>query len=115
MCLQVFLSVVIDPLLDWVEVEWSELSDKEKEEMEREADERAPLLFLPCPFTTEAIAQPPYKGTDPEWKEFLSVNKDAELQDRMKGKWKPCVSPVAHLALIGSLYSTTCRADPPQY
>ena len=87
MCAQIFLSVVIDPLLDWAELEWAQLSDKEKAELaEQSDDERTPLLFLPFPFTTETIEQPPYRGSDPEWKEFLAVNKSPELQERMKCK-----------------------------
>lgn len=60
------------------------MSDKEKKEAEEQTEEGAPLLFLPFPFTTEAVKQPPYKGSDPEWAQFVVVNKDTKLQERIK-------------------------------
>ncbi|KOS17687.1 hypothetical protein ESCO_002513 [Escovopsis weberi] len=42
------------------------------------------LLFLPFPFTTKEVKQPPYKGSDPEWTTFLAVNKDQQLQKDIK-------------------------------
>ncbi|KAK2594265.1 hypothetical protein QQS21_008044 [Conoideocrella luteorostrata] len=52
------------------------------EELAEEEDE--PLLFLPFPFTTTEVKQPPYKGSDPEWLAFLAVNKDLQAQKDIK-------------------------------
>jgi hypothetical protein len=52
------------------------------EELAEETDE--PLLFLPFPFTTNEVKQPPYKGSDPEWLAFLAVNKDQQAQKDIK-------------------------------
>ncbi|KAF4125018.1 hypothetical protein GMORB2_3857 [Geosmithia morbida] len=86
---QIYMSVVLDPLLDWAEEEWDSLSEKEKEELEEAGEdemdeEEEPLLFLPFPFTTKQIAQPPYRGSDPEWKEFVKVNKDEKRKKDIK-------------------------------
>ena len=84
-CWQVFATVVIDPLLDWAESEWESLSEKEKEEVESQAAEEGDhILFLPFPFTTKEVKQPPYKGSDPEWQTFLTVNKDPKLQKEVQ-------------------------------
>lgn len=83
---QIYMSVVLDPLFDWAENEWEALSEKEKEELEAQADkdDAEPLLFLPFPFTTKEIPQPPYKGSDPEWLAFVKVNKDPKMQKTIK-------------------------------
>lgn len=83
---QVYMSIVLDPLLDWAENEWESMSEKERQELEEEAeDEDAdPILFLPFPFTTKEVKQMPYKGSDPEWVAFVKVNKDPKLQRQMK-------------------------------
>lgn len=87
-CWQIFATVVFDPLLDWADHEWDNLSEKEKREMEEMSEEEAdPLLFLPFPFTTKEVKQPPYKGSDPEWLAFLAVNKDTQAQKDIKCTW----------------------------
>ena len=55
---------------------------KEKEEDEDE-DEG---LFLPFPFTTEQVPSPPYRGTDPEWQEFMKISKDRDLVQTVRGR-----------------------------
>ncbi|KHN95989.1 uncharacterized protein MAM_06094 [Metarhizium album ARSEF 1941] len=52
------------------------------EEMADRGDE--PILFLPFPFTTKEVKQPPYKGSDPEWLAFMAVNKDQQVQKDIK-------------------------------
>lgn len=83
-CWQVFMAVVFDPLLDWADAEWEAMSDKEKEEVQNMAEEDEPILFLPFPFTTEEVKQPPYRGSDPEWEMFVKVNQDTKLQKEIK-------------------------------
>lgn len=87
-CWQIFATVVFDPLLDWADHEWETLSEKEKKDMEDMADEDEPILFLPFPFTTKEVKQPPYKGSDPEWATFLAVNKDRKLQTDIQSMFK---------------------------
>lgn len=83
-CWQIFLAVVLDPLLDWADAEWETLSDKEKEEVQNMADEDEPMLFLPFPFTTTEVKQPPYRGSDPEWQTFVKINQDKKLQHEIR-------------------------------
>ena len=90
---QVYMSVVIDPLLDWAENEWDSMSEQERQEFERreaEEEDEDPILFLPFPFTTKEVKQLPYKGSDPEWTAFVKVNKDQKLQKEMKCEWTQC-------------------------
>ena len=79
MCFQVFLSVVIDTLLDWAD----EL-DTPQLEASAEEDEEEPFFFLPFPFGIQTVEQPPYKGSDPEWQTFVKVNKDEKLQKEIR-------------------------------
>lgn len=83
-CWQIYVSVVFDPLLDWADSEWNALSDEEKDEMDKAADDDEPFLFLPCPFTTKLVDEPPYKGSDPEWSTFMSISQDQQLQKEIK-------------------------------
>lgn len=110
-CWQIFATVVFDPLLDWADHEWENLSDKEKREMEEMSDDDDPLLFLPFPFTTKEVKQPPYKGSDPEWLAFLAVNKDQQAQKDIK-----CTSGPYPLyrALSDSNTSRTSRNHSPR-
>jgi hypothetical protein len=79
-CAQVYLALVVDPLLDHlyedVEVVAGPAEDDDEEE--------DPFIFIPFPFGIYAVAQPPYKGSDPEWKAFVKVNKDMKLQREIK-------------------------------
>lgn len=86
---QIYMSIVLDPLLDWAENEWESMSEKERQELEQEAEDEEgdPLLFLPFPFTTKEVKQLPYKGSDSEWAAFVKVNKDPKLQRQMKCMW----------------------------
>jgi hypothetical protein len=83
-CWQIFCTVVFDPLFDWADAEWEALSDKEKEEAEANHDPDEPLLFLPFPFTTEEVKQPPYRGSDPEWQTFVKISQDKKLLQEIK-------------------------------
>ncbi|KAF4995873.1 hypothetical protein FGRMN_4830 [Fusarium graminum] len=83
-CWQIFSTIVFDPLFDWADAEWEALSDKEKEEAEADHDPDEPLLFLPFPFTTKEVKQPPYRGSDPEWQTFVKVSQDKKLMQEIK-------------------------------
>jgi hypothetical protein len=41
-------------------------------------------VFIPFPLTTKRLAPQPYKGTDPEWQEFVRIAKDKDLQIKLK-------------------------------
>ncbi|KAG5962081.1 hypothetical protein E4U57_007327 [Claviceps arundinis] len=42
------------------------------------------LAFLPCPFATCEVEQPPYKISDPEWPAFLALHEDQQAQTVIK-------------------------------
>ncbi|KAH7269395.1 uncharacterized protein BKA55DRAFT_548474 [Fusarium redolens] len=83
-CWQIFITVVFDPIFDWADAEWEALSEKEKEEAEALHDPDEPLIFLPFPFTTKEVKQPPYRGSDPEWQTFVKVSQDKKLLQEIK-------------------------------
>ena len=42
-------------------------------------------LFIPFPGTTKQLKPVPYKGTDPEWQEFVRLSKQPTQVQRIKG------------------------------
>jgi hypothetical protein len=71
---------VLDPLsriLD--EGEELDLPDKADEE------EDVPL-FIPFPGTTKQLKPVPYRGSDPEWQEFIKFSQDQDLAKRVRGQ-----------------------------
>jgi hypothetical protein len=57
-------------------------------DMPEELTEEDPKpLFIPFPGTTKQLKPKPYRGTDPEWQEFIKFSKDQKLAQRVRGKW----------------------------
>lgn len=84
---QIFITFVFDPLLDWSDEEWEQMSEKEKQAIEKEAkDDDEPIAFFAWPFSTHQEQSPPYKGSDPEWKEFVAINGDKKRQKEIRGQ-----------------------------
>jgi hypothetical protein len=65
--------VVFDPLDDAATDAVKHIPESELEEI----DEKP--LFIPFPGTTKQIPTRPYKGSDPEWQEFVKFSKNPEL------------------------------------
>ncbi|RFU32774.1 hypothetical protein B7463_g3555, partial [Scytalidium lignicola] len=51
---------------------------------EKELQEEDGPIFIPFPGTTKQINPPPYRGSDPEWQEFIKFNKDQELAKNVR-------------------------------
>ncbi|KAJ3472725.1 hypothetical protein NLG97_g10761 [Lecanicillium saksenae] len=86
-CWTVFYVIVLEPLFDWAEDEWESLSEKEKQEMADEADDGPDsIIFLPMPFSTIEVNQPPYRSSDPEWQEFVAFNRNKQAREDIKFK-----------------------------
>lgn len=51
---------------------------QEKEEMDKNP------FFIPFLGTTRPLPLKPYKGTDPEWQEFIKFSKNAQLQNQIR-------------------------------
>jgi len=41
-------------------------------------------MLIPLPFTKTTFPSEPYRGSDPEWREFVKVSRDPALQQRIK-------------------------------
>ena len=52
---------------------------------EMNGEEEKPL-FIPFPGTTTQLPPQPYRGTDPEWQEFIKFSKDQAQAKRVRGK-----------------------------
>ncbi|KAG6026431.1 hypothetical protein E4U19_002643 [Claviceps sp. Clav32 group G5] len=62
-------------------------SEEERQEyLEAVAQQEAEsyLAFLPCPFATCEVEQPPYEISDPEWPAFLALHEDQQAQTDIK-------------------------------
>jgi hypothetical protein len=82
----VFTAVVLSPL-DNLELD---------EETAKEIDEQGASIFIPFPGTIKQVQPLPYRGTDPEWQEYIKFSKDPALGKRIRGMfmslnliWKP--------------------------
>jgi hypothetical protein len=68
--------------------------DKLADEFEKEggiSDSETPedlddSLFIPFPGTIKQIPQTPYRGSDPEWQEYIKFSKDLALITKVRGK-----------------------------
>ncbi|TQV96290.1 hypothetical protein V2A60_003289 [Cordyceps javanica] len=86
-CWTVFYVIVLEPLFDWAEDEWDALSEKEKQEIAEEAEDGPDsILFLPMPFGTIEVKQPPYRSSDPEWQEFVVFSRNKQAREDIKHK-----------------------------
>lgn len=79
-CYNIYSKLVLDPL-ERAAVE--ALKDMPEELTE---EDHKPL-FIPFPGTTKQLKPKPYRGTDPEWQEFIKFSKDQKLAQRVRGKW----------------------------
>lgn len=59
-----------------------------EDQMEKEEEEGDDVIFIPLLGTTKEIPPKPYRGTDPEWQEFVTLSKDAKLMARIKGMFR---------------------------
>jgi hypothetical protein len=78
-CYQIYSKVVLDPL-ERAAVE--ALKNIPEEELD---DEIHKPIFIPFPGTTKQLKPKPYRGSDPEWQEFIKFSKDQKLAQRVRG------------------------------
>lgn len=77
-CWNVYSKVVLDPL-DRAAMEALEGIEDEEDEEEFKS------FFIPFPGTTKQLKPIPYKGSDPEWQEFIKFSKDQKLAQNVRG------------------------------
>ncbi|KAI1082106.1 hypothetical protein F5B20DRAFT_578874 [Whalleya microplaca] len=75
-CYQIYKISVFGTLGRWMDQQVTQMSKKEREELEEEIEEP---LFIPFPFTTRMVEPLPYRSTDPEWQAFVKVSKNRKL------------------------------------
>ena len=78
MCYEAYNRIVWGPLDRAAEEALEDMEDEEDEVEEKP-------LFIPFPGTTKQLKPVPYKGTDPEWKEFIKFSKDQNLAKKVRG------------------------------
>ncbi|RDA90757.1 hypothetical protein CP533_2964 [Ophiocordyceps camponoti-saundersi (nom. inval.)] len=98
LCFNVFLNTVFQTVVEWSDEEWDALSEAEKREIEKAESEGIVFLFLPMPLSTIKVQQPPYRGSDPEWKTFVQISKSRELQNDIKAE----LVGILHKVISGS-------------
>lgn len=83
-CYHLYWSTVLNPFLRHIDREYESLSAAEKQALDEEIEEESEPWFIPFPLTTKQVAQPPYKGADPEWQQYVKISKDLELQQKIR-------------------------------
>ncbi|KAG0651316.1 hypothetical protein D0Z07_2130 [Hyphodiscus hymeniophilus] len=77
---QIYDRLVLEPLAktldDAGDLDLPDTSDEE------EVEEGG--IFIPFPLTTKELEPRPYRGSDPEWQEFIKFSKDQELAKRVR-------------------------------
>lgn len=61
----------------------------------------ATSLFIPFPGTTKQLPVTPYRGSDPEWQEFIKFSQDLTAGKKVRGTWQTPLKIIAGL--------TACR------
>ncbi|KAK3937507.1 hypothetical protein QBC46DRAFT_267321 [Diplogelasinospora grovesii] len=77
-CFTIYKAVVLLPLARALEE--AEKNDPTSQDELDELDS----LFIPFPLTTRMLEPQPYSGSDPEWREFIKIAKNKELQTKIR-------------------------------
>ena len=72
-CWIIFDALVLAPL------------DQVADELEVDDEPEEDSIFIPFPGTTKLVQPSPYRGTDPEWQEYVKFSKDPALGKRIRG------------------------------
>lgn len=81
-CYSVLYRVVLKPLDKMADDFDKNLDETMKKELEEEELEP---FFIPFPGTIRQKTPRPYRGSDPEWQEFIKFSKDPSLGKRVRG------------------------------
>ena len=69
---------MLDPLGRVLEEDMKDLTEEEIEEIHKP-------MFIPFPGTTKQLKPKAYRGSDPEWQEFIKFSKDQKLAQKVRG------------------------------
>ncbi|KAH8648087.1 hypothetical protein BGZ60DRAFT_535213 [Tricladium varicosporioides] len=84
----IYGKVVLEPLANFA----STLPPPPEEDEEHDHDHN---LFVPFPGTVKQLKPRPYRGSDPEWQEFVKFSKDRSLQNKVRDELAHFVRKVA--------------------
>ncbi|XMA18377.1 hypothetical protein WAI453_011168 [Rhynchosporium graminicola] len=73
-----------------------------------ESEEEAEPLFIPFPGTTKQLPVVPYRGSDPEWQEFIKFSRDKKLAQNVR---EDLAGYVASIAAKHPLLAARCGTD----
>ncbi|KAM0128686.1 hypothetical protein ACHAO1_008913 [Botrytis cinerea] len=76
-CFEVYTRLVLGPLDKAAEEASKHIPEEEWQEAE-------PPLFIPFPGTTKQLPTVPYRGTDPEFQEFIKISQDTKLMNKLR-------------------------------
>lgn len=77
---QIFIRTILPPLDRVAE----ELDKNLDDEMKKELEEESESFFIPFPGTTKEVRPRPYRGSDPEWEEFIKFSRNPALGKRVR-------------------------------
>ncbi|KAI1119173.1 hypothetical protein F5Y14DRAFT_123796 [Nemania sp. NC0429] len=82
----VIYHIVTQGLLIWVDEE--EMTEAERQELEDDEEAASIIItiegFIPFPGFTRTVQPMPYQSSDPEWLEFLKINRDKALSSSIR-------------------------------
>jgi hypothetical protein len=77
-CWQIYSRVVIEPFDRALTEATKDIPEEDEEEIHKP-------MFIPFPGTTKELKPKPYRGSDPEWQEFIKFSKDQKLAQKVRG------------------------------
>lgn len=69
---------MLDPLERAAMEAMKDIPEEEEEEIHKP-------MFIPFPGTTKQLKPKAYRGSDPEWQEFIKFSKDQKLAQKVRG------------------------------
>lgn len=60
------------------------MDEETKKELDKAIEEDEGAWFIPFPGTTKQLKPGPYRGSDPEWQEYIKFSKDKKLGEKVR-------------------------------
>lgn len=93
-----FKRTVLAPLDKAAEDIEQSLDEDTKKEVGMTEDDND-SFFLPFPGTIKQVQERPFRGSDPEWQEYVKFSKDAKLGKRVRGTGDPVYGYRPHILI----------------
>ncbi|KAF7917992.1 uncharacterized protein EAE98_010020 [Botrytis deweyae] len=102
-CFEVYTRLVLGPLDKAAEEASKHIPEEEWQEAE-------PPLFIPFPGTAKQLPTIPYKGTDPEFQEFIKISQDTKLMNKIRADLADMMRDLACNSLIAVLIGKNLKS-----